>query len=1588
MINLIKSIFDVFTPAQEKMNPALFIRNYESFRQALIPGRIVDMTELQLPNLSTLHTINHFLDYQTTDTIYPDLTNPLIVNEHWPMYLQFWTQIPSATSKPFPVIEKYTYVANKYKSSIMAFFHEQHRIRRLLSEATVSKMSNTLVINEYAALNHVRLTGQLSSYRHFDIILRTILDHICNSKDKRLQFMQFPLSPRTYTRSQFIKAFDKLNISSIRVLNDPSYFLLIHLLGFIWEQSIEQPHQKLTENTTTEITATDDTSSIGTSLFSLIPDEVLHRLHIVLTYNEKAIIYNFADLKTMATGNTGLFLKVLRHINLLKLHAIEHDLPQEHVSDDEFDIAIGKHQAEHIETPITKSDNSHTPEAVKPDLIKPTPQQIETNPTPPIVKSEIVTIPTTPPKITTPSPLPTTPSKPKEAVTTPSKPIDKKDHSFNFNQHVLNQLNTHLAKNSETNNTTQTKIDELYNRHLAVMLEGKPIAQHLETVLPDIHTNNLDFLEQQLPDASMANSSIANLDTLYIKHGMHHDLAKTLTSLVQHGLFVTNIDTVSDNTEFTKRTIYKVSLTDVNGKRHSLVFALPKVDETGRMLVNGVPTRMTKQQINLPICKVSKDRVNLSSNFNKTIVERTSTKRHSFLSYINTYITSLRLAGLITVHYGKLPNSPTVLPYDYSTIAQTYTRIDGNAGRLYFDYHNRFDWLTDTNISTETYTESVDTNINVNQLIEKEKEYGVFFGVSKDNHFLYMDRNNLIHQLLFANNDIVIDTTVPLLPIAELLYNWYPTITPAKIISEWNELKILDENFPLIFVLGFRFGLSNVLTEHKLEYRWIPDTEKANAKISPNNELSIPFFDGIMVVKRYPLQNSLMLSGLLKYQTKNLYRSEFDSPDVYYRLLNQLGISINYLKGITSFFDFFLDPVTIDVLQHMGEPITVAGLLIRSNEMLSTYDHHAAASMRHHRLRGYERFSGVLYNEMARQLSAYQGKKSQKKSFSINPEAVFQRIMSDSTVSTIETINPIHEIKDNTSLTYSGSGGRTSSRSFVVEDRRYPTDGLGILSEATPDSGKVAMNAYTTADPKLANIRGMFDFNQDALTAANVLSTPAMLMPCSVQDDGKRTNYLSIQLSHHVPCLASEVNRVRTGFEMVIAHRSSTDFAYIAKHDGHVITIDADLHLLKIEYDAQPIEVHGTTTLPFAGNDLKTAYFNNTPLSFLTTIDDANNYQVNLIYSITNALCIKPLEHIIFTDIKQVPDKSANLHATAILQTQLKRNPNTAVVYIRFTVQSTMDNGEIDICKYGSKYTNVSGSYIQQDLVLNVETGERFKRGDVLIYNQGFFAPDPDSKQVNWKHGVMANVALIEMGATLEDSSMISKQFGEKLSMSPAHVRQIELTSNTVIHSIVEVGDQIDTDSQLCVIEEGDIEALAGVDDIATLSFLSTLNRKILRAKYHGTVADIQLYYSCPEDNLHPTIANLAKKLKKQKLRYAKAAKDTIQEENYITSQYVAPGTKYRGTLFGDDSVLVLITIAESIVAGVGDKICVALQAKSVIGETMEYAPVSQSGVTVDVIFSSTSIAKRIINSPLLIGIANRVLETMEQTVTDMYFKE
>lgn len=477
-------------------------------------------------------------------------------------------------------------------------------------------------------------------------------------------------------------------------------------------------------------------------------------------------------------------------------------------------------------------------------------------------------------------------------------------------------------------------------------------------------------------------------------------------------------------------------------------------------------------------------------------------------------------------------------------------------------------------------------------------------------------------------------------------------------------------------------------------------------------------------------------------------------------------------------------------------------------------------------------------------------------------------------------------------------------------------------------------------------------------------------------------------MKHHVPSQFSETNRVRTGYELVVAHRTGETFACVAQRDGVVEEVNNDLGLIKIKYERitnKPLDLMRISN----SNTVRSRFLEMAEAELLKlhpiyiVQDDANTtkFKQGEIYSIGDytlrVVEISPL------DINNIPMD----YLTDTAKSLLKKAK--APVLVKLVPQDRDASDDVDIFKFGVKFSSVSGSYLKQNIIANVKQGDKVKRGDVIAYNTGFFEPDPfDSNQVTWKHGVMTRIALMEGNDTIEDSNAITVEYSHRMEMEPAHLRSLEMTKNTIVENMVTVGTEVQTTDLLCTMSDADIDLLTESDDSAILDLLAELNRKSPRARYHGVVSEIDVLYSCPIEDMHPTVAALVKQIDAKKAKIAKTARGTYKTSYYADPSQVTVGTKFHGIEFQKDTILFLIYISEHIDHGCGDKLVVCNQAKSVTAAIIEQPIATESGYPIDMLFSARSVSNRIILSPTIVGFTNRVLFRLEELCIQQYFSE
>ena len=692
---------------------------------------------------------------------------------------------------------------------------------------------------------------------------------------------------------------------------------------------------------------------------------------------------------------------------------------------------------------------------------------------------------------------------------------------------------------SELTPKQKVRLRQKATKYKNIEIDKVPVSEILKPVDINIDDSELDFIQGVHPD--MKKSTIMEFDQQYVSKDMERDIVQSLAAFNKVGMFLQKVEKTKVIDKLNRFYNYKVQFEDIDGKSHTIHFQLPIVDEDGRCFVNGNYKSLIKQRVNLPIVKVSDTRVTLNSNYNKMIVQTRNRPRTTLKSQFGKMLSDYNYHAT----FDDTDISKRIVARDYGELATKYGTVTGPAGvMLEFNWHHRLDKAPKDTVQLE------------------EKHDAIYFGKQgNESFFIKLDGAVLI----------IRGTEIAETNMIDLINKYFNVNLTAT--SDYASVNMLNQHLPVIFLLGYRYGLSHILHYMEVDYKLIDKAAKVEGISS--SDMVIQFKDKKLVIGRTPEIVRLMFAGLDTMRLKTVYFEDMNTKDGYFNILENLKLSLNYIKGIDGFFDLFIDPITKDVLFNMGEPTNFKDILIRAVQLLSTPYHKSASAANNFRFRSYERYPGMIYNTLARAFHKYKYRKTVGEKFTISRFDIKSKIMKDPLLNNTTSINPIKDLKDKTNFNYIGDGGREKS-TFMIKDRVFPKDNLGIVSEASSESMDTGINCYSSVNPNVINRRGMTSSDKfDTESSAKNLSVSSNVLAGITYDDGKRANMASVQMGSYVCTKEGYPCRVRTGFERVVAHRTSSEFAISANESGKIVDIDDKNHLIKVKYTkTKEIEVY------------------------------------------------------------------------------------------------------------------------------------------------------------------------------------------------------------------------------------------------------------------------------------------------------------------------------------------------------------------------------------------------------------------------------
>ena len=653
---------------------------------------------------------------------------------------------------------------------------------------------------------------------------------------------------------------------------------------------------------------------------------------------------------------------------------------------------------------------------------------------------------------------------------------------------------------------------------------AKTIGDSLEITPKDIEINSDNTVivaSHVVLDKSMLHSTTAEYDSSYIKKVMQKDVLNMIGSTQRAGVIIKDHQIEIEHSLVGTSELHTVTFKPVDGVASTIKFKLPKVNEDGSITCNSSKYILRKQKNDLPIRKIDQKVVALSSYYGKTFVSTADKVAQSSVAWLLRQINKLSIvdgSGITNVIPGYYYSNTFQAPMVYSAMSENFKSFKIQGGyELIWDRAEILSAVPEAKIK------------------ELEVNGSRVCGFSVNGDILTMD---------IWNNISTGTTQLGFLPKLIGL--------PDKAPNDFTSVRVFSKLVPVGVVLGYLIGFENLLTLLGVRHTIV----EGRYTVKPG-EYKLVFSDRSYVFYKSDALDALILNGfnIVDDLIRKYPSTEFNSKNIYFNIFRELRLGSIYLKEVELMDALFVDPITESVLREISEPLTFKGLLIRSSELLLDRTYPDANDSNYTRIRGYERFPGFVYKEIVGSIRAFKNKPTRSRSkLEMSPYQVWNKVLKDPAIKLVSNTNPINNLKESEVVTYMGDGGR-SKGAIVQKTRAYHVNDMGVISEATVDSTDVGVNTYLTGDPNLSSVRGLNGVPKPP-TMTSIFSPSALLSVGVIGDDVKRINFISIQQTH---CIASDGYHqplLQTGYEYIVANRTTDNFAYNAKQDGEVTAIN------------------------------------------------------------------------------------------------------------------------------------------------------------------------------------------------------------------------------------------------------------------------------------------------------------------------------------------------------------------------------------------------------------------------------------------------
>lgn len=599
---------------------------------------------------------------------------------------------------------------------------------------------------------------------------------------------------------------------------------------------------------------------------------------------------------------------------------------------------------------------------------------------------------------------------------------------------------------------------------------------------------------------------------------------------------------------------YTYTMADKDGHQHVLTFDVPIFIEDRYIFLGGNKKVIENQMLILPIMKSGPDEVQLVTMYNKIIMHRSNMKIDQKSEIIKKFILNPDNTSRFKVRIGscQMRNKGTNTSLDYDNLAKNITECT--------IYGNRF--IFDVQLLLQEYNKILkeEGKARISSTYDKDKGLLVGYNVSSKAPIYVQEENgkgiNDVLYNLFKPNDIAI------------LKKY--SVSPKTLM--YARGKMYNRTVPMVTFMCFCVGLTEVLKRANINYQII----EPNTRYDALDKSVIKFKDKWLLWDHYPLHASLIMNGLYQYDLTNYTLEEADGKEMWNDIMAGIYKSSQSLFVLEQFKDFFIDPISAEVLRDMNMPTDIVGLIIAACILLNNSSSEDITDPKNFRIRSNEIFVQFIYTAIVRGYLEYRKSIYKKRPVKVSvdrnvvsksiygsTDKTGHKLPSCAMIEDSSILNPVLEMEKKGSISYKGPSGIGLEQALTLPKRSFNPGMTGTIAISTSPDRNVGVNRQLTMDPNIVSVRGYIGAHDEEaiedMKGMNLFSPAELLSPPgAMHDDSQRTAMAYKQTKYMVLTEGSSPVLMGNKVEAALPYYLSRDYTIVAQDDGKVVAIEND----------------------------------------------------------------------------------------------------------------------------------------------------------------------------------------------------------------------------------------------------------------------------------------------------------------------------------------------------------------------------------------------------------------------------------------------